>query len=672
MDIEKARQRVAQLTLELNNHNHRYYVLSTPIITDFEFDALLQTLAQIENQFPELKSPLSPTQRVGESKSDDFESVIHLRPMLSLDNSYNEEDLFEFDKSVKKILDQSLDSEIQYSCELKFDGLSISLHYENGMLQKAVTRGDGIAGDNVTENIKTIKSIPLQLHGTYPNSFEIRGEVYMPHPVFDALNKQRAQNNEELLKNPRNAASGSIKIKNPKMVAQRKLDCFLYQVLGDGLPFTTHIENLKASKTWGFKVSEHSTVCKNINEVIDYIHLWDTKRTQLSYDTDGVVVKVNSLILQKNLGFIAKSPRWAKAYKFKAEQAITQLLSISYQVGRTGAITPVANLSPVELGGTTIKRASLHNSDIIKKLDLKENDFVIIEKGGEIIPKIIAVDLSKRNSQQQSISFITHCPECQAPLVKKDDEANHFCENELNCKPQVLGKIEHFVSRKAMNIDSIGSETIEKLYQENLIKNYSHLYDLTFEQILTLNANAEKSANNLINGIHESKNVPFDKVLFAIGIRHVGETTAKKIVKKLASINTIMQANKEELLAIDEVGEVIADSIIQFFQNKNNVQIIDKLKRAGLQLELINTEDSQLSSKLNNCTFVISGVFEKYSRDEYKELIEKNGGKNVSSISKKTSYLLAGANMGPEKLKKAEELKIPIINEAQFLELIEK
>ena len=674
----EAKHKIQSLSNEIEQHNYNYYALDKPTMSDFDFDQLLDQLIQLENQFPEFAFPNSPTQRVGGEITKDFKSVKHQYAMLSLSNSYSIDDMLDFDRRAREGLGMASASlatdlfaeQIDYVCELKFDGLSISLIYEDGNLIKAITRGDGVQGDDVTTNAKTIKSIPLQLQGNFPPKFEIRGEVFMPRPIFDALNKEREEIGDALMANPRNAASGSMKMQDSAQVAKRKLDCFLYYVLGENLPHQSHFDNMQAAKHWGFKVSKDATLCHGINEVINFINYWDKKRFDLPYDIDGIVIKVNNYNQQQNLGFTAKSPRWAIAYKFKAEQVSTELLEITYQVGRTGAITPVANLKPIALGGTTVKRASLHNADIIEKLDVRLGDFVFVEKGGEIIPKIIGVDLTKRKADAQPTTYITHCPECHTALKRDEGEANHFCPNENECPPQVIGKMEHFVSRKAMNIDSLGGETIAQLFKAGLAKNIADLYDLKKGQILALERMAEKSATNLVEGLEASKYVPFERVLYAIGIRHVGETTAKKIAKKIKSLDALMKATKEELLAIGEVGEIIAVSISDFFANENNKTIITKLKQAGLQFELTEEQQQSGSEKLKDLTFVISGVFAKHSRDQYKDMIEQNGGKNSSSISKKTSYILAGDNMGPEKLKKAESLGVPMIDEDQFLEML--
>jgi DNA ligase (NAD+) len=675
MTPTEAQHKIQALSKLLEQHNYNYYVLDNPTISDYDFDQLLEELMALEKQFPEFLSPNSPSQRVGGQITKEFKSVKHQYAMLSLSNSYNQEDLLDFDRRVREGLGITaigglFDEGIDYVCELKFDGLSISLIYENGKLTQAITRGDGVQGDDVTTNAKTIKSIPLQLKGNYPEKFEIRGEVFMPRPVFDAINKEREEIGDALMANPRNAASGSMKMQDSAQTAKRKLDCFLYYVLGENLPHQSHFDNMHAAKSWGFKISEDAKLCSGINEVINFINYWDKKRFDLPYDIDGIVIKVNSYNQQQNLGFTAKSPRWAIAYKFKAEQVSTELLSIAYQVGRTGAITPVANLQPVQLGGTTVKRASLHNADIIEKLDVRLGDMVFVEKGGEIIPKIIGVDLSKRKADSQPTHYITQCPECNTELQRNEGEANHFCPNENECPPQVIGKMEHFVSRKAMNIDSLGGETIVQLFKAGLVKNIADLYDLKKEQLLPLERLAEKSANNLIEGLDASKKVPFERVLYAIGIRHVGETTAKKIAKKVKTLDILIHSSKEELLAIDEVGEIIAISLHDFFSNEKNKAIIEKLKAAGLQFELSEEQQQGGSDKLKDLTFVISGVFAKHSRDQYKEMIELHGGKNSGSISKKTSFVLTGDNMWPEKLKKAESLGVKMINEDEFLEML--
>ncbi len=674
MDKEKAQQRIAQLSKELEQHNYNYYVLSAPTISDYDFDMLLEELIKLEQQHPELLSQDSPSQRVGGKITKEFKTVKHKYVMLSLANSYSREEMTDFDERVRKGLELESNTlfgaEIEYVCELKFDGLSISLTYENGKLVQALTRGDGVQGDDVTTNVKTIRSIPIHLKGNYPSLFEIRGEIFLPRTVFDEINKEREDIGEAPLANPRNAASGTMKMQDSAVVAKRKLDCFLYYMMGDNLPFKTHYENLQEAKTWGFKISERVKVCRNLDEIFDYIDYWDKERFKLPFDIDGIVIKVNEYAKQEQLGMTAKSPRWAIAYKFKAEQVSTVLESISYQVGRTGAITPVANLKPVLLAGTTVKRASLHNADIIGKLDVRVGDYVFVEKGGEIIPKIIGVDLSRRAEGLVPVEYINRCPECDAELIRKEGEVAHYCPNENACPPQIKGKMEHFVARKAMNIDSLGGETIEQLFKTGLIKNIADIYDLKAEQLLPLERMAEKSVNNLLEGIELSKQVPFERVLFAIGIRHVGETTAKKIARKIKSIEVLSNSTVEELLQVDEVGEIIAKSIVEYFSNEENRNLIERLKNKGLQFTLSEEQLEGASEKLKGLSIVISGVFTKHSRDELKELIEKNGGKNSGSISGKTSYLLAGENMGPEKLKKASSLGVKIISEDEFINLL--
>lgn len=676
MTKESAKHKIETLTREIEQHNYNYYVLDKPTISDFEFDKMLEELIALEKEHPEFLDPNSPSQRVGGQITKEFTAVKHKYPMLSLSNSYNQEDLEDFDRRAKEGLgitssDLFGSSDLEYVCELKFDGLSIGLTYENGELVRAVTRGDGVQGDDVTTNAKTIRSIPLKLKGNYPKEFEIRGEIFMPRKAFDSINKEREDIGEAPLANPRNAASGTMKMQDSRVVAKRKLDCFQYFLLGKDLPYKSHSECLEAAHSWGFKIDSHTKVCHNISEVLKFIDHWDKERFKLPFDIDGIVVKLNNFKQQQQLGFTAKSPRWAIAYKFKAEQVSTELQSISYQVGRTGAITPVANLKPVQLAGTVVKRASLHNSDIIEKLDVRIGDMVFVEKGGEIIPKIIGIDLSKRHAHSHPTKYISKCPECGTDLIRKESEANHYCPNENNCPPQVKGKIEHFVGRKAMNIDSIGAETIDQLYNAGLIKNIADLYDLKKEQLLPLERMAEKSAQNMIDGIAASVKVPFERVLFAIGIRHVGETTAKKIAKKARTIDALIGKNKEELMEIDEVGETIADSLLDYFSDTENQKIIHRLRKAGLQFEISAENQQATSTKLEGKTIVVSGVFSKYSRDQIKELIELNGGKNSSSISKKTSFVLAGENMGPEKHKKAESLGVPILSEEDFIKMIE-
>lgn len=669
MNNDSIKKRIDNLREKLHYYNHQYYVLAQSEISDFEYDQLLNELIDLELSNPEFSDPNSPTQRVGNDTSKDFTQVIHKYPMLSLGNSYSKEEIIEFDTRVKKSLPNE---EIEYVCELKYDGVAIGLSYKNGFLEQAVTRGDGEQGDDVTNNVKTIKSIPLRLNNTnYPSEFEIRGEILFPHKVFADLNMEREANGEALFANPRNAAAGTLKMQKSSVVAKRPLDCLLYFVLGEELPFKSHYENLLQAQKWGFKVPEHIKICSNVNDILEFINYWDTERKNLPYDIDGVVIKVNSYKHQRDLGFTAKSPRWAIAYKFKAEQVKTKLLSIDYQVGRTGAITPVANLEPVQLAGTTVKRASLHNSDQINLLDVRVNDFVYVEKGGEIIPKIVGVDKDLRTNESQEVKFISNCPECNTELIRMDGEAKHYCPNELGCPPQIKGRIEHFIKRKAMNIGA-AEATVEALVDNGLIKDSADLYSLTKEDILSLDRFAEKSASNLIESIEESKYVPFHRVLFAIGIRYVGETVAKTIVSSLKSIENIKNTSLEQLTEIDEIGERIALSISDYFKDERNIEFISKLKQAGVQLEAVNEQNSDFIDKLNGQTFVISGTFEKHSRDELKELITKYGGKNTGSISAKTNFLLAGENIGPSKLEKVKKLNIPIITESDFLKLIEE
>jgi DNA ligase (NAD+) len=673
MQKEEAKTRIGQLSKELEQHNYNYYVLSEPTISDFDFDMLLEELIRLEKEFPEFLQSTSPSQRVGGQITKEFATVKHKYPMLSLANSYSKDELLEFDTRNKKGLgmDNTLfNEELEYVCELKFDGLSISLIYENGQLKQAVTRGDGVQGDDVTTNVKTIKSIPLKLKGDFPPLFEIRGEIFLPHKAFAEINAEREEIGEAPLANPRNAASGTMKMQDSSVVAKRKLDCYMYYVLGENLRFETHFENLEKAKKWGFKVSEKSKLCKGIEEVFAFIDHWDKERYKLPYDIDGIVIKLNSYAYQEQLGMTAKSPRWAVAYKYKAAQVSTVLESISYQVGRTGAITPVANLKPVLLAGTTVKRASLHNADIISKLDVRIGDTVFVEKGGEIIPKIISVDTTKRPAHAEPVIYIGNCPECGSSLVRTEGEANHYCPNENGCPPQIKGKMEHYVSRRAMNIESLGSETIEQLYTAGLIRNIADIYELKKEQLLPLERMAEKSVNNLLDGIEQSKKVPFERVLYAIGIRHVGETTAKKIARKVKSVDLLMNASVEQLLEIDEVGEIIAKSIQAYFANETNTRIVKHLQQKGVQFALSEDQLQNATDKLKGLTFVISGVFQKHSRDELKNMIEQNGGKNSGSISGKTSYVLAGENMGPEKLKKAESLGVKLISEDDFLNMI--
>ncbi len=669
MDRESIQYKIKILSDKINEHNHNYYVLDSPVISDFEFDKLLQELIDLEKQYPDLALPDSPTQRVGGTVTKHFVSIKHSVPMLSLANTYSIEELNDFDKRVKDMLGVSDDKDIEYTCELKIDGLSISLLYEKGILKQAVTRGDGMQGDEVTNNVRTIRSIPLKLKHNAPDVLEVRGEIFMPKKVFETLNKEREETGDEPFANPRNAASGTMKLQDSSEVAKRKLDGFLYQLVSGSTNIDTQWDSLEKLKEWGFKVNEKSKLCYGMEEVKKYLTTWDKERWNLDYETDGVVIKVNKYAWQKNLGSTAKSPRWAVAYKFKAEQATTQLKAVSYQVGRTGVITPVANLEPVFLAGTTVKRASLHNADIIAKLDLHNHDYVIIEKGGEIIPKIVDVDIAQRTPHAQKIEFITHCPECNTLLKRNENEAAYFCPNEFGCHPQIIGKIIHFVSRKAMDIQSLGDETIELLYQNHLIKNIADLYKLKAEQIIPLERMGEKSAQNIIAGIEQSKHKSFERLLFGLGIRHVGETIAKKIARKTGSIEALLSMNKEQLMEIEDVGETIAESIMNYFSKNENIQIIEQLNKHGLTLSL--KEDFKVSEKLKGLTIVVTGTLSQFTRDSIKEVIEKNGGKSTSSVSKKTSFVLAGEDPGNEKIKKATDLNIKIINEAEFLKLIE-
>lgn len=660
------KEQIEALRKELEQHNYYYYVLSQPIISDYEYDLKLKQLQELEEKYPEYYDPYSPTQRVGSDLTEGFEQAYHAYPMLSLSNTYTEEEVKEFYERVSRTLNEPF----ELVGELKYDGVSISITYENGVMIRAVTRGDGEKGDVVTANVKTIKSIPLRLQGDYPSKFEIRGEVLMPWEVFEELNKEREAQEEPLFANPRNATAGTIKLLSPAIVASRKLDAYFYYVLGEELPYRTHYDNLQAAKTWGFKISSDMKVCKNLEEVFDFIHYWDVERRKLPIPTDGIVLKVNSLDQQRKLGATAKFPRWAIAFKFQAEKALTKLLSVSYQVGRTGAVTPVANLEPVVLSGTTVKRASLHNADIIESLDLHIGDMVYVEKGGEIIPKITGVEKSARVQVGEKVQFIKNCPECGTPLIRYPGEAAHYCPNENGCPPQIKGKIEHFVSRKAMNIEGLGTETINLLYNKGLLRNIADIYDLKFSDLVNLERMGEKSANNLLNSIEKSKQVPFERVLFALGIRFVGETVAKKLAAHFKSIDALQHATYEELLEVEEIGDKIAQSVIQFFSDPKNLEIIQRLKAAGIQMSLSEENQSLKGNELEGKSIVISGVFKLHSRDEYKKMIEEHGGKSVSSVSSKTSFILAGDNMGPEKLKKAQQLGIPLIDESTFLAMI--
>lgn len=661
------KEKIDQLRADLHRHNYNYYVLNAPEISDKEFDDRMRELQELEKEHPEYQDDNSPTMRVGSDLNKNFTQVAHKYPMLSLGNTYSESEVTDFYDRVKKALNE----DFEICCELKYDGTSISLTYENGKLVRAVTRGDGEKGDDVTDNVKTIRTIPLVLHGSYPESFEIRGEILMPWEVFEELNREKEAREEPLFANPRNAASGTLKLQNSAIVASRKLDAYLYYLLGEELPCDGHYENLQAAAGWGFKTSEHMKKAHSLEEVFEYIRYWDTERKNLPVATDGIVLKVNSMRQQKNLGFTAKSPRWAIAYKFQAERALTRLNKVTYQVGRTGAVTPVANLDPVQLSGTIVKRASLHNADIIEGLDLHIGDMVYVEKGGEIIPKITGVDKDARSMLiGEKVKFITHCPECGSKLIRYEGEAAHYCPNETSCPPQIKGKIEHFISRKAMNIDGLGPETVDMFYRLGLIKNTADLYQLTADDIKNLDRMGEKSAENIIKGIEASKEVPFERVLFALGIRFVGETVAKKIAKSFNDIDELENANLKKLINIDEIGEKIAQSILTYFANPLNRELVERLKSTGLQLYRREEDLSGYTDKLAGQSIVISGVFAHHSRDEYKELIEKNGGKNVGSISAKTSFILAGENMGPAKLEKAHKLGIRIMSEDEFLALI--
>lgn len=662
-------ERIDQLREELHLHNYNYYVLNAPVISDKEFDDLMRELQELEARHPEYMDENSPTMRVGSDINKNFTQIEHKYPMLSLGNTYSQAEVTEFYERVSKALNE----DFEICCEMKFDGTSISLTYEHGRLVRAVTRGDGTKGDDVTDNVKTIRSIPLKLHGEgYPDVFEIRGEILMPWVVFEELNRERESREEPLFANPRNAASGTLKLQNSAQVASRKLDAYLYYLLGDNLPCDGHYENLKEAEKWGFKISDITRKVHSLQEVFDFINYWDVERKNLPVATDGIVLKVNSLRQQKNLGYTAKSPRWAIAYKFQAEQALTRLLKVTYQVGRTGAITPVANLEPVQLSGTVVRRASLHNADIIASLDLHVGDSVYVEKGGEIIPKITGVETSLRPAGSEKVTFITHCPECGSPLVRYEDEAAHYCTNETQCPPQIKGKIEHFISRRAMNIEGLGPETVDLFYQEGMIHDVADLYQLQSQDIARLERLGEKSAENIMAGLARSREVPYERVLFALGIRFVGETVAKKIARAFPSIDLLAAATLEDLIQIDEIGTRIAQSILLYFSNKKNRQLVARLKEGGLKMEADEEDRSGYTDNLAGQSIVISGVFQHHSRDEYKALIEKHGGKNVGSISKKTSFILKGDNMGPSKLEKAEKLGIRLVEEDEFLKMIQE
>ncbi len=660
-------QTIQALRDELNQHNYNYYVLDNATISDYDFDIKLKELANLESEHPQYFDANSPTQRVGGEITKNFDTVTHKNRMYSLDNSYSKDDLLDWEKRLQKMLGTD---EIEYTCELKYDGASINLTFENGKFIKAVTRGDGFQGDEVTANIRTIKSIPLQVNKSFLSDFEMRGEIILPLEGFHKMNQERLKNDEEPYKNPRNTASGSLKLQDSAEVSKRPLDCLLYQVVTEDRTYKTHFEILENARNIGFKVPKTITLVNSIDAVFEFINHWDIERHNLPYETDGIVVKVNNLQQQEELGYTSKAPRWAIAYKFKAEQVSTVLHEISYQVGRTGAITPVANLEPVQLAGTIVKRASLHNADQIEKLDIRINDTVFVEKGGEIIPKIIAVDLSKRPADSEPTKYATNCPECDTELVRSEGDAKHYCPNEFGCAPQITGRIQHFISRKAMDIDGLGGETVDLLRKEGLIKNYADLYDLKIEQIIPLERMAEKSAQNIIAGIEKSKEIPFKKVLFALGIRFVGETVAKKLAKHFKSIDKLMTADLETLISVDEIGDRIAESITEFSNDVGNIELINRLKLHGVQLEVSAESLENQTDKLAEKVFVVSGVFHQMTRNELKKAIEDNGGKVSSSISKKTSFIVAGDNMGPSKLAKAESLGISIISEQEFIDMI--
>lgn len=662
------RQRILQLRNELHEHNYKYYVLNQPEISDQEFDFMMKELQELEARHEDMFDPNSPTQRVGSDINQEFTQVTHKYPMLSLANTYSQEEVADFYNSVKKGLN---DEDFDICCELKYDGLSISLTYEDGKLVRGVTRGDGVHGDDVTANVKTIRSIPLVLKdGDWPKEFEIRGEILMPWNVFERLNQEREAAEEPLFANPRNAASGTLKSQNSALVASRNLDAYLYYLLGDELPGDGHYENLEKAREWGFKISEGMRKVKTLQEIYDFIDYWDTERKNLPVATDGIVLKVNSLRQQRALGYTAKNPRWAIAYKFKAERACTRLNEVTFQVGRTGAVTPVANMEPVQLAGTTVRRATLNNEDFIRSLDLHIGDYVYVEKGGEIIPKIVGVDIEQRPIIAQPVTFITHCPECGAKLVRYEGEAAYYCPNDAGCPPQIKGRIEHFISRKAMNIDSIGPETVGDFYRHGLVRNVADLYDIEVQQI-NGDGSRQKSAEKIVNGIEASKQVPFERVVFALGIRFVGETTARLLARHFKTIDALAAASLQDLLDVEGVGEVIAKSVMTYFRNPVTMQIVERLRGYGLQMALSEEQMSSATDKLAGKSIVISGVFAHHSRDEYKQMIEQNGGKNVGSISGKTSFILAGENMGPAKLQKAEKLGIQIVDEETFLKMIE-
>ena len=667
MNNSLIQKEIQSLRDELNTHNYNYYVLDHAVISDYDFDVKLKELQDLETKHPEFFDASSPTQRVGGAITKSFNTIVHQNRMYSLDNSYSKEDILDWENRIKKILG---DIPLEYTCELKYDGASISIIYENGKLKRAVTRGDGFQGDEVTNNVKTIKSVPLQLKDDYPESFEIRGEIVLPLAGFEKMNQDLIEIGETPYSNPRNTASGSLKLQDSAEVSKRPLDCLLYTFIGSDLKYKTHFESLKKARDFGFKVPNEAKLVKDVQGIFDFIEYWNIHRHDLPYETDGVVIKVNNLHYQEELGYTAKAPRWAIAYKFKAEQVSTTLESISYQVGRTGAITPVANLQPVQLAGTIVKRASLHNADQIEKLDIRVNDTVFVEKGGEIIPKIIAVDLTKRPENSEPTKYITHCPECQTLLVRSEGEANHYCPNFYGCPTQIIGRIQHFISRKAMDIEGLGGETVALLFANNLVQNYADLYDLTVEQLLPLERMAKKSAENLVNGVEASKQIAFERVLYALGIRFVGETVAKKLAKHYKNIDALSQATLMELVLVEEIGEKIAQSVLEFFSNSENRLIIERLKNYGVQLETVEINNPDATDILSGKIFVVSGVFTLFSRDELKKKIEDNGGKVGSSISAKTDFVIAGDNMGPAKLEKATKLNVAIISESDFIEML--
>lgn len=658
--------KIEQLRNELNQHNYNYYVLDNPTISDYEFDQKLKELQDLEKKYPEFFDENSPTVRVGGTITKNFKTIPHEFRMYSLDNSYSKEDLEDWEKRIIKALGSD---NIQFTCELKYDGASVDLLYENGKLTQATTRGDGFQGDEITANVRTIGSVPLQLKGDFPEKFHIRGEIILPKKGFEQINKERIEQGEEPYMNPRNTASGSLKLQDTSEVARRPLDCLLYALVGNS-SIKTQFEGLQKAREWGFKVPSESKLCQSTAEVMDFIEFWDVHRHNLPYEIDGVVVKVNDLAQQEELGYTSKSPRWAMAYKFKAEQVSTILESISYQVGRTGAITPVANLKPVLLAGTIVKRASLHNADQIEKLDIRIGDSVFVEKGGEIIPKIVGIDLEKRNSSTEKTIYIENCPECSTNLVRNEGEAQHYCPNSYGCPPQITGKIEHFISRKAMDIEGLGGETVELLFKNGIIQNYADLYEISVPKLLPLERMAEKSAENIVKGVEKSKEIPFERVLFALGIRYVGETVAKKLARHYKNIENLQKASLEQLTEVDEIGKRIAESVVSFFADEKNQQIIERLKNYGVQFSISEQNLENQTDKLKGLTFVVSGVFEIFSRDELKNLIEQNGGKVGSSISSKTNYVIVGENMGASKKEKAEKLGIPMINEKDFQQMI--